>query len=1459
MSAQLQLRDCHFFGPALPEPFVKFQIVKVLKKLGSWPKRVSKEDKKVHREAWTIYRRKLRKLGNQAGKQRVSNHIFEGLIGLLGYDKLVKSKAVRTREGDEDGGWLMELADGSAKLRCWSTDADTDLDAPARRGKAYRFSPTRVAMRVLMETQETLGLLTDGEELRLLIRDPSRRESHISILLTRSGGWRGTRTPPESLTLLIALAGPCGVANIAQVLEEARKAQTTVTDELRGQARQAIQGFLQELVDHPENRATILKHQEEEDLAATLWKEGLKLVYRLLFILKLETSPEPERGFSFASVSLWRNTYSPSGALAPIVRRVLDEAIETGDFLEQSLRATFRAFERGLKVPDMNVPALGGALFGPEALPLIDSLQWGEQAVARLLDHLLWVEGKKRSEERRRVYYGPLDVEELGRVYESLLELEPGIATEDMCRLRRNKLEVVVAVAQGEEYRSGESNSKVQWIEEIPEGRFYLRVGLGRKSSGSYYTPHAFVSFLVRETCGPLCDERSRDDDPYPKKILELKVCDPAMGSGHFLVEACRYLGERLYEACRLCDEKATELRHAATLLVEEGKNAEAEQELARAKVFRDRLDELPDIQRELISHLPSASNVDEEESELSQRRARAVCRRLVAIHCLYGVDKNELAVELAKVALWLESFSEGLPLTFLDHRLVQGDSLTGPRFSQLIEPPLGLIEGEERKKSDYFHKAVRGALDKAILEISQLDQSIAKDIKDIEQKRAAKRKLDELIEPWRELSKAWSGCVMLADENLNRAYDNLLEQYVEGLFEGINEERWQQARCVAGDALAWDLAFPDVFFRKSEGFDVVIGNPPWDSVQPAAKEFFAAYDLRVLDAPTRKEGKEVEERLTADEAVSEAYQQYLSGFEQQKRLYSRCYEHVNRSAGGASSGAVLDLWQCFAERGVFVLKDLGRLGWVLPSALHANQSATGIRDLYLKELDWKACFSFENRNRLFNIHRSFKFATIVAQRSKTGTSEMSCAFYRHDLDWLTTKAGELTYTREFIEKSGLEYRTLSELRQQIDVDVSAKCFSGGVAFGEFCEESSIKCGEEAHMSKSSHLFVDISEINKNADSAYLPLHEGKTFHQYTDRWSEPRYAIPLSNLEDKSHWKRPAQFYRLAFRAIARSTDERTSIFMLIPPGYCFGHSAPSERTPWSRRNINALIAMSVCNSFPFDWNLRQKASANVSLFILNSCPVPGEKQLAKITSLLVHSALRLSCKHKEYHSLWKEQLGEDWKESGNKYTWPVLHQEASRWALRAAMDALIAQAYGLNRHLYEHVLSSFSHTSFPDAPTLCLQAFDELSKIGTEAFCRKYDPYHDVPLNNALPKPVIELPGVPKDGDQGSPSQAFEDLKGQGQLFSPDQGNLLDKATSSPPSKSKKKSSNSLDKQKIKDQLLQALRNQAQLNSNEAQKITGCSASQVRGVFQELIDSGDVLKTGKARGTRYQLTSDE
>jgi hypothetical protein len=146
----------------------------------------------------------------------------------------------------------------------------------------------------------------------------------------------------------------------------------------------------------------------------------------------------------------------------------------------------------------------------------------------------------------------------------------------------------------------------------------------------------------------------------------------------------------------------------------------------------------------------------------------------------------------------------------------------------------------------------------------------------------------------------------------------------------------------------------------------------------------------------------------------------------------------------------------------------------------------------------------------------------------------------------------------------------------------------------------------------------------------------------------------------------------------------------------------------------------------------------------MLHATPFPISCLRAPSCGYLVHSALRLTCNHAGYETLWREQVGGTWHEPKSPSTWPVLATDDERWAARAVIDAVVADAYGLSREQYAHILSTFSHKTYPKAPALCLEKFDELQRIGLDAFTRKYDPYHDIPLNENLPKPVIELPSI-------------------------------------------------------------------------------------------------------------------
>jgi hypothetical protein len=261
-------------------------------------------------------------------------------------------------------------------------------------------------------------------------------------------------------------------------------------------------------------------------------------------------------------------------------------------------------------------------------------------------------------------------------------------------------------------------------------------------------------------------------------------------------------------------------------------------------------------------------------------------------------------------------------------------------------------------------------------------------------------------------------------------------------------------------------------------------------------------------------------------------------------------------------------------------------------------------------------------------------------------------------------------------------------------------------------------------------------------DRDILLLHEGKTIHQFSDGWGErPLFCVPLANLRDKRNRLEASRFFRLGFRTVASSTNERSAIFTMVPPGCMASHSFVIESSPDARPYSSPLLLAALANTFPFDWLLRLAVSANITYNFLDPQPVPD---FAPIQEFLAHAALRLVCNHAGYEPLWRDQLGNCWRECKTGPSWPVLEGERTRWELRAATDVILARCYGLDRRYYEYIVSSFDHSAQPFVPQLCLAKFEELAATGDVAFTKKYDPYWDVPLNSALPRPSIGFPGL-------------------------------------------------------------------------------------------------------------------
>ena len=354
-----------------------------------------------------------------------------------------------------------------------------------------------------------------------------------------------------------------------------------------------------------------------------LFADALRIAYRLLFVAYAE-----DRGLLPAGTPAYDSGYS--------LRALRDLAADPtiawepdGGYFWAALRATWQMLHDGVDAGELQIAGFDGGLFDQAKCPILDDpgLIVGDDAVRDMIDALCWTQparsvNRRDTVARRRVNYRELGVEQLGSIYEGLLAFEPQIAATPMAFVRLGRgqtaIEQVVDAAQVPD--------GAEILATYPPGTFYLFEATGqRKGSGSYYTPRQLAHFVVGETLRPLTENAS------PQQILALRICDPAMGSGGFLVPAVHWLTEAYGEA------------------------------LARAG---------EDIDHKLDDH------------------ERAAYRRLIVERCIYGVDLNPMAVELAKVSLWLATAAVGKPLSFLDAHLRCGNALVGASFRRLGVAP---------------------------------------------------------------------------------------------------------------------------------------------------------------------------------------------------------------------------------------------------------------------------------------------------------------------------------------------------------------------------------------------------------------------------------------------------------------------------------------------------------------------------------------------------------------------------------------------------------------------------------------------------------------------------------------------------------------------------------------------------------------------------------------------------
>lgn len=822
--------------------------------------------------------------------------------------------------------------------------------------------------------------------------------------------------------------------------DEAHETGERALENLRGGVTRALRllgnGFLQ----HKENEALRGALAESSITTELYFQQLLRLVYRLLFLLSTE-----ERGLLHApdATEDQRKLYAEGYSIA----RLRDRAQRRRHYdhhrdLWQSLQITFRALARG--EPALGLPALGG-LFRSDQCPVLDGAAISNEQLLQAIHSLSFFHSGRSLV---RVNYRDMGTEELGSVYEILLELHPVVDVD--------------ATPWAFGFLGDDTDEKVK--------------GSERKLTGSYYTPPSLVNELIKSALEPVLEQAVADHPTSPKEaILDLNVVDPACGSGHFLLAAARRMA---------------------------------------AEIVRI-----------------------ESDTESSDEGTRQHALREVVQHCIYGVDKNEFAVELCKSALWIETVEPGKPLTFLDFHIQHGDSLVG-----ILDPELMAagIPGEAYKALTGDNKAVCSALKKrnrqsgnavqftlyeeqAVYEVAKtadsLDRLPEESLEDVERKREAWRAafLDE--EHKREKLRAdlfvgayfaektkTSGQTVPYTEDLARIKKRLPQR------PGVDDAVGKLAE--KHRFFHWHLAFADVM--SGGGFDVVLGNPPWDQVQLDPREFFATRDSRIADQPNMAaRNRAIQNLVTRNPTLYAAYQSAVATMKKGQNFIHSSGRFPKTSYGRLNSAPL------FAELSFKLLSPQGKVGIIVPTGIATDSFNQFFFSALVNNRALVSLYDFENREAVFpGVHRSYRFCLLTLNGTGHAVDQAEFAFFLHRAEQLQDPERRFALSKADFALFNPNTRTCPIFRTGREMEIARKMYHrAGILWREARGEEpevnpwGINFQLMFMMNTDSHLFRTRDELEdedwqlqgnvfSRGGERYLPLYEAKLFHQYDHRFA---------------------------------------------------------------------------------------------------------------------------------------------------------------------------------------------------------------------------------------------------------------------------------------------------------------------------------------------------------------------
>ena len=722
--------------------------------------------------------------------------------------------------------------------------------------------------------------------------------------------------------------------------------------------------------------------------------------------------------------------------------------------------------------------------------------------------------------------------------------------------------------------------------------------------------------------------------------------------------------------------------------------------------------------------------------------------KKQIITNNLYGVDIMEEATEIAKLRLFLALVASANkvdqlePLPNIDFNIMSGNSLIGlmrvdeSMFNKHSQPKTqGKVTGKIVQSANLFRPE--------IIQPNLFAENHAKSYSQlIKEKEAAIQSYKKAHDIGIRDLQSLRDSIQESEKQANTILNELLEEEFTTLGIKYEQATWDEEKNKAGKSIKrkvvqndikalepfhWGYEFSEIF-RKKDGFDAIITNPPWEIFKPNSKEFFINHSEIVSKKKMNiKDFEQEKGKLLEDGEIRNAWLDYLSPFSHVSSYFRSATQYKNQISivNGKKAGSDINLYKLFSEQCFNLLKKNGYCGIIIPSGIYTDLGTKQLRKMLFEECRVQQLVAFANEKFLFEaVHHAFKFCFLSFQKGMSTNSFLGsfrinpreCVSAEELEGFLNVSDNFIRITTNFIYRQSPDSLSIMEVRLPIDFIIADKLLLHK-NLGEHVDDKwNLKLGSEFHMTGDSALF------HTTYSEGDLPLYEGKMMNQFTISPEQTRFFVSetegrnsvLGRNEDDGRLLN-YQNYRIALRAISSSTNTRTLIATILPKKSFVGNSLLVSTSNIS--NSNLLYIVSFINSFVLDYYIRQIVSQNINIFYIYQLPIPRLDATDKWYKLIIEKAAKLVCVTPEYSFLWKDIYNTAWNEE------LAITDVEERNKLKAELDGIIACVYGISNVELEHILTTFpivsksQKVSIIDAYNLLTTQFHQDQKVETVA----------------------------------------------------------------------------------------------------------------------------------------------